>query len=547
MTPAATAGSADRAAGDRPPPGGPGTERPPALSIRGLSKRFGGELALNRVDLDVLPGEVHGLLGQNGSGKSTLIKILAGFHEPDPGGRLYLHGREVALPIPPGAARRLGLAFVHQHLALLPSLSVLENLRLGRLCTETSWRIDWRHEHARAQQTFDRFGLRIDTRAPLSGLSQVERALVAIVRAFEDVADKTGDSGAAGIVILDEPTPFLPRAGVDQLFDLVRQVVREGASVIFVSHDVDEIMEITDRATVLRDGEVAGTLVTEGASHDDFVEMIIGRRVDLFQARGHDTSSEPVAVGISGLSGAVVRDVSLDLHRGEIVGLTGLLGSGFDELPYLVYGARHALAGRLELPDGAVDLPQMTPPAAIAKGIALLPSDRLHAAGVGSMSVADNITLPVLGEFFDRLLLNWGGIRARARALGSSYDVRPNRPELLLSALSGGNQQKVLLAKWLQTEPVLLLLDEPTQGVDVGARQRLFQALDEAAAQGTAVLVASTDAEQLAQICDRVLIFARGRVVQDLRGDQVTKEIITEQCLRSIGVEAMTDREAAGA
>jgi len=506
-----------------------------ALSVRGLSKRFGGALALDGVNLDIAAGEVHGLLGQNGSGKSTLIKVLAGFHEPEPGGRLLLHGSEVPLPIPPGEARRLGLAFVHQHLAMLPSLTVLENLRLSRFATETSWRIDWARERALARDTFARFGLDIDPQARLADLSQVERALVAIVRAFEDVHHVDRGGQGRGILILDEPTPFLPASGVDQLFSLVRDVVREGASVIFVSHDVDEIMEITDRATVLRDGRLAGTLVTADSDADAFVEMIIGRRVELFHARPHDAAGEPLAVRIQGLSGGPLQDISLDLHRGETVGLTGLLGSGFDALPYLLYGARPARGGRVELPKGSFDLRRMAPPEAISAGMALLPSDRLHAAGIGSLSVADNVTLPVLGDFLGSLGLDWGGIRDRAADLGSRYDVRPNRPDYLLSALSGGNQQKVLMAKWLQTQPDLLLLDEPTQGVDVGARQRLFQALDEAAAAGTSVVVASTDAEQLAQICDRVLVFARGRVVQELTGAQVTKEIITEQCLRSLG------------
>ncbi|MEQ8348361.1 MAG: sugar ABC transporter ATP-binding protein [Sneathiellaceae bacterium] len=528
----------------------PGGSVPPesaALAIHGLSKRFGGALALDAVDLDIAEGEVHGLLGQNGSGKSTLIKILAGFHAPEPGARVTLHGADVPLPIPPGAARRMGLAFVHQHLAMLPSLSVLENLRLWRFSTERRWRIDWRREQAQARETFARFGLDIDPRARLADLSQVERALVAIVRAFEDLRAGNASGTARGILILDEPTPFLPSAGVDQLFSLVRDVVREGASVIFVSHDVDEIMEITDRATVLRDGKVAGTLETAQSSADDFVEMIIGRKVELFQAWPHDAAAEPVTVRVEGLSGGMVKDLSLDLHRGEILGLTGLLGSGFDELPYLLYGARPVAAGRLDLPSGSFDLRRMAPPAAIAAGIALLPSDRLFAAGVGSLSVADNVTLPVLGEFLSGLGLDWGGIRGRARDLGDRYDVRPNRADLLLSALSGGNQQKVLMAKWLQTDPVLLLLDEPTQGVDVGARQRLFQALGEAAQGGTTIVVASTDAEQLAQICDRVLVFARGRIVQELTGGQVTKEIITEQCLRSIGVEAIRTKEAARA
>jgi ribose transport system ATP-binding protein len=517
---------------------------PPALAIRHFSKRFGGALALNDVALDVMPGEVHGLLGQNGSGKSTLIKILAGFHAPEPGGELVMHGRPLALPIPAGAALPLGLAFVHQHLALVPSLSVLENLRIGHFATENRWHINWRAERAHAREIFGRFGLTIDPNARIRDLPQVERALVAIVRAFADIGARH-DRQSPGVLILDEPTPFLPRAGVDQLFTLVRDIVREGTSVIFVSHDVDEVMEITDRATVLRDGSVAGTLETRRSTHDDFVELIIGRRMQLFQSERRDLSRAPVEVRIKDVSGTIADSVSIDLRSGEIVGLTGLIGSGSDEIVYLVFGARKARSGTIELSGTTLAAPSISPSLALSAGMALLPSDRLAAAGVGHLPITDNITLPVLPDFMGALGLEWSRIAGHARHLCGRYEVRPNRPELKLGLLSGGNQQKVLLAKWLQTRPKLLVLDEPTQGVDVGARQALFEALDQASRHGTAVICASTDYEQLAQICDRVLVFARGRIVRTLTGDDISKDNIAEQCLRSLSLTGIAETEAA--
>ena len=517
---------------------------PPALAIRGFSKRFGGALALNDVALDVMPGEVHGLLGQNGSGKSTLIKILAGFHAPEPGAELIVHGKPAPMPIPAGAALPLGLAFVHQHLALVPSLSVLENLRIGEFATETRWRIDWRAERARARETFARFGLAIDPDARVRDLPQVERALLAIVRAFEDLGARR-DRGNPGVLILDEPTPFLPRAGVDQLFALVRGIVREGASVVFVSHDVDEVLEITDRATVLRDGSVAGTLETRRSTHDDFVELIIGRRVPLFQSERRDLSRAPVHVRIRGVSGAVADRISIDLRRGEIVGLTGLIGSGSDEIVYLIFGARTARSGTIELGGATLSAASISPSSALSAGIAFLPSDRLGAAGVGALPITDNITLPVLPDFMSGLGLEWSRIAGHARQLCERYEVRPVQPQLKLGLLSGGNQQKALLAKWLQTRPTLLVLDEPTQGVDVGARQALFAALDQASRQGVAVLCASTDYEQLAQICDRVLIFARGVVVRTLTGNEISKDTIAEQCLRSLSLAGIAEAETA--
>ena len=512
-----------------PKPRVPG--QPPALSLRHLSKRFGGEQALDDVSLDLLPGEVLGLLGQNGSGKSTLIKVLAGFHVPEPGAELQIHGEVVKLPVPPGTTEREGLAFVHQHLGLVTSLTVLENLRMNTIANHTRWWVNWREESRRARETFTRFGLSIDPDARVADLPQVERALVAIVRAFEAV--QSPGRAHAGILVLDEPTPFLPTAGVEQLFSLVRAIVRDGASVIFVSHDVDEVKQITDRATVLRDGRLAGTLVTAEATHEDFIELIVGRRIELFHTQPHDLSTATVAVAVRDVSGGPLTGVSLDIRRGEILGFAGLIGSGFDDLPYLLYGARTATSGMMLLPDkGERALRAMSPHAAIADGITLLPSDRLGAAGVGALSVADNVSLPVL-HLFRSLMLDWGAIFDRAAALGAGYEVRPNQPAMTLASLSGGNQQKVLLAKWMQTEPRLLMLDEPTQGVDVGARQHLFAAVAEAAARGVAVVVASTDYEQLAQICDRVLIFARGAVVAELTGNAISKAGIAELCLRS--------------
>ena len=506
---------------------------PPALSIRHLSKRFGSSLVLDDVALDVMPGEVHGLLGQNGSGKSTLIKVLAGFHDPEPGAELLMAGEPVELPLPPGAARRLGLAFVHQHLGIVPSLTVTENLLIGSIATERRWRIDWRAEHAKARAIFARFGLAIEPTARMADLPQVERALVAIVRAFEDI--RSASTHGKGVLVLDEPTPFLPKVGVDQLFGLVRSIVKEGASVIFVSHDIAEIREITDRATVLRDGQLAGTLVSGEATADQFVELIIGRRVTLHRAVAKSLEGTAVAAAATGVSGSIVTDVSFDIRRGEILGLTGLIGSGFDELPYLLYGARKATAGAIAL-EGAPPRPivAMRPERAMAARIALLPADRLGAAGVGTLPIMDNMTLPVLGDFARWFGLDWPAIGKHTSDLGRTFDVRPNRPDLALKSLSGGNAQKVLLAKWLQTKPLLLMLDEPTQGVDVGARQQIFGALDAAAGSGTAILIASTDYEQLAQTCDRVLVFARGRVVAELSGKDISKDRIAEACLRSM-------------
>jgi ribose transport system ATP-binding protein len=502
----------------------------PALSVRNLSKRFGGALALDSVSLDVRRGEVHGLLGSNGSGKSTLIKILAGFHTPEPGAEIRIFGRAVPLPIPGARARELGLAFVHQHLGLIPSLTVTENLRLGNFANSQDWAISWRAEQARAAEVFARYGLALDPKAEVWSLSPVQQALLAIVRAVEDLR---AASKEPGVLVLDEPTPFLPRAGVDQLFRLVRAAKAEGAAVIFVSHDVDEVREITDRATILRDGKLIGTVTTSETSHDGFVERIIGRTMAAYGGTGKARpAAEPLAE-VEGLEAAGIGPVSLVVAPGEILGLTGLIGAGYDAVPALLYGARRATAGRLRLGGTSVRLDRMEPPEALSRGIVYLPADRLGAAGVGSLPVADNVGLPVL----DRLRRGFGlfdrDIAQHAGTLGARAGVKPNLPALPLSALSGGNAQKALLAKWLQVEPRLLLLDEPTQGVDVGARQDIWDALDAAAGGGAAVLIGSTDYDQLARLCHRVLVFARGRIVEELTGDRLDKHAIAEACFRS--------------
>ena len=519
----------------------------PVLAIQHLSKSFGGTRALDDVHLTVQPGEVHGLLGQNGSGKSTLIKVLAGYHAPD-GGEIKVHGDAVKLPLHPGEFRKLGISFVHQDLGLIPSLSVLENLCVGELAAGHRWHISWADERRKARATLAQYGVQLDPAAKVADLPQTDRALLAIVRAVADMRrHQAAEHAGRGLLVLDEPTAFLPRAGVEQLFALVRDIAVTGASVLFVSHDLDEVLEITDRMTVLRDGRVVGTLPTAAATERQLVEMIIGRTFEALVAHATDRTAKQVHMAIVGLSGGTLRDISIDVHEGEIVGLTGLIGSGFEEVPYLVFGAARARCGTLILGGRSYDLTTMTPAQAVQHGIALLPADRQHAGSVGSLTVADNVTLQVLHHYITNLVLNRRRMVREAQTLLGEYDVRPNDPTMTFQALSGGNQQKVLLAKWLCTTPALLLLHEATQGVDVGARQQIYTLIVQAARKGTAVLCASSDYEQLATICDRVLIFGRGRIMQELVGKEITKERIAEQCYNSVTTSALTGSMREGA
>jgi len=308
-------------------------------------------------------------------------------------------------------------------------------------------------------------------------------------------------------------------------------VVGHGDSVIFISHDIAEVREITDRATILRDGRVSGTLVTRDASHDDFVEGIIGRRVARSVTRAADPGARRrIKARVSGIDEPGLRVPAIEVAEGEILGLTGLLGSGYERVPYLMFGASRAGGGALELDGARMDLAAMTPKAAIARGMALLPSDRPGASGVPGLPIRDNMLLLELDDFMTRFGLNLRGMSKRARDLSTTYEVRPNNPDLRLGQLSGGNAQKVLLAKWMIRKPGLLLLDEPTQGVDVGTRQQIYGVIRDAAAAGSSVICASSDAEQLADLCTRALIFSRGRVVAELTGENLTKDLIAEAC-----------------
>ena len=509
---------------------------PPVLRVEGIAKTFGGARALAGIGFEVQPGEVHGLLGRNGSGKSTLVKILAGYHAPDPGGRLAINGEAVELPLRPGDFRHHGIAFLHQNLGLVTSLTVLENLRIGSI-TRGARPIGWRAERAAAAAALTRYGIVVDPAARIDALAPVDRALVAIVRAVEDITRAHAASGRPGLLVLDEPTPFLPRDGVARLFSLVRRVVAEGSAVIFISHDIDEVREITDCVTVLRDGAVVGACRTREVSHGDIVELIVGRRLVAAQRAPAAAIRHAPFVELAGIRGGTVRPASFAIGRGEVLGLTGLIGSGYADVPYLLFGARRGV-GRLVLAGTAHDLAAMTPRRALALGMALLPGDRQGASGIDTLPVVDNLFIPDLARFLRGGRLQRGMMMREARQLGQTYEVQPNEPSLPLAALSGGNAQKVLLARWMNRAPRLLLLDEPTQGVDVGTRQQIFAALRTAAAGGMAVVCASSDVEQLAEVCDRVLVFARGLIVAELSGAALGKDAIAEACYMTVPLAA---------
>jgi ribose transport system ATP-binding protein len=364
----------------------------------------------------------------------------------------------------------------------------------------------------------------------VSDLSGTERALLAIVRAVHEMRTLRGEARTGpGMLILDEPTVFLPETGRRQLFALMREIAADGAAVLFVSHDLDEVREITDRVTVFRDGLLKATVDTAGVSDADLVQLIIGRELPDYSAEHVAISADgavesDVAVRVSDLSDERLRSVSFDLGAGEVLGLTGLLGSGFERVPYLLFGAFAAGSGSLEIAGEKLLLPAMDPVKAIAHRMALIPADRQRDGSVGSISVRDNAMLRVIGRYS-----SWRGLQRRRMARDCErtlerFDVRPPIPGIAYQSLSGGNQQKVLLAKWLSAEPEMLLLHEPTQGVDVGARAEIYGLVKAAVAGGMSAVIVASDFEELAHVSDRVLMIAGGRLTGEVRPPGLSAE-----------------------
>jgi ribose transport system ATP-binding protein len=484
------------------------------LQIENLSKTFGRNRALRNVSMNVRPGEIHALVGQNGSGKSTLAKILTGFHPADPGGRVAVDGADLTLPVRPLQARNRGLAVVHQSLGLVDDYTVVENLRVGRFrASRWTRRIRWAEERDAAAEVLDRLGCTVALDAPVRSLCEEDRASVAIARALQDARS------GRGVIVFDESTRSLNREALEHFYEILDGVVATGTSVLLITHRLEEVIEAADRVTVLRDGvAVEADRPTAGLTEAELVHTLLGKALE--------TLERPVAAGPDGIpvvvedvTGDLVRSVSLEVQPGEVVGLTGLPDSGYEEIPYLLAGANPASTGKVTMADTTLDLHRTGPRDAIAAGIVLVPESRDRQGLAFDQSITENIALP-LTPTRRRGLRSVERIseRVSVETWIATLDVRPPVSSLPVGKLSGGNQQKVLLAKWLSTNPRLLLLHEPTQAVDVGARRAIIAAIHDAADRGCAVLVAGGDENELALLCDRVLVFRDGQVAEQLAG-----------------------------
>jgi ABC-type sugar transport system ATPase subunit len=477
------------------------------LQVRGLSKTFPGLKALEHVSLEVSSGEIVALVGQNGSGKSTLVKVLAGIYQPDPGSVTELAEIE---------GEAVGLHFIHQDLGLIGQLSTIENLDLDHeLGRRALLPAPVRAEQKRAEELIAGFGGSFDVRAPVDSLAAAERTIVAIARALD------GWSHPNNVLVLDEPTAALHGEEVDKLFVAVRRVAERGAGVIFISHRLDEVTELADRVTCLRDGKMIADVKRGSFDHDDLVALIAGAAAAADSAAEVRQAGEPV-MRARGISGRTISSLDLDLHAGEILGIGGVLGSGREEVAGVLFGATPGAVGSLEV--GGSPFGRLDPRRAIAAGVAYVPGDRRRAGAVMTMTARENMTLPRLAPL--RRLFGRLDQAEERREVGrwiERVEVRPAEPERALALFSGGNQQKVVLAKWLRNEPKVLLLDEPTQGVDVGAKAGIFELIANAAVAGAGVLVCSSDEKELALICDRVLVMRDGEAVAELARSELSE------------------------
>jgi len=472
------------------------------LQVLRLRKTFPGVVALDNVDFELRRGEVHALLGANGAGKSTLIKIIAGLYQAD-AGEIRIDGQHVAIR-DTQTAKDLGISVIYQDLALAPNLSVAENLFLGRELLTPLGLIDWRRTKAKAQQLLDRVGADIPTDAMVSNLSIARRQLVEIAKAL---------GVDAKLLILDEPTASLSRGEAEKLFALVRRLAQSGVGIVYVSHRLEEIAPLVDRVTVLRDGKSVGTYPVKELDRGKVVALITGHERIWAQPgwKRESALGEPLLELRHLGRNEEFHDISLTLRRGEILVLTGLVGAGRTELLETVFGVRIADTGEIHVCGRPVTL--SSPRDAIRSGIALIPEDRRGQGLAAVMPVFENITLASLARFVRRGVLRLGLELQHAHRMLKALAIKTSSPFRPAGSLSGGNQQKLVVAKWLSTSADVFLLDEPTQGVDVGAKEEIYRLIRDIAASGKGVLVVSSDLEEVLEIGHRILAIRQGRIV----------------------------------
>jgi rhamnose transport system ATP-binding protein len=501
------------------------TERATAvLSLRGATKAFGAITALDGVSIDLYPGEAHALVGENGAGKSTLVKILAGVHPPDEG-QLLINGVEVVLA-GPADARDAGVAVIYQEPTLFPDLTVLENIFIGRQPLRSAHRIDKGAMHKQAKTIFERLGVRLDPDRIARGLSIAEQQLVEIAKAL---------SLDARVIVMDEPTAALSAFEVARLFRVARTLRESDVAVLFISHRLEEVFELCERVTVLRDGKLVFTKGLAGLGTDELIRAMVGR--DLPVRETGEQQLGDVVLSVERLTReGVFLDVSFQVHAGEIVALAGLVGAGRSEVARAVFGVDRYDAGSVSV--SGRSLRRASPTAAMAAGVGFVPEDRRQQGLVMGQSIMRNLVLASLRRLARFGVLIGGTERSFAADWAARLRIRYGRLTDPVSSLSGGNQQKVVLAKWLARRPQLLIIDEPTRGIDVGTKADVHRLLDDLAGEGVAILMISSELPEVIHLADRILVMREGRLVDEVDGAQATEERIVAAAMGQAEADA---------
>ena len=494
----------------------------PLLRMAGVSKRFPGVLALDNVDFEVGPGEIHALLGENGAGKSTLLKILSGADRAD-SGTITFAGRQNRAASP-HEAQKLGIVTIYQEFTLAPNMSIAENVFIGREPTRAGF-VDWRKMAADTRAVTARIGLNHSPSQPVRDLSVAEQQMVEIARAL---------SMRSRLIVMDEPTSALSSTEVDKLFGIVRAMRAEGLSVIFVTHRLEEVMQVCDRYTVLRDGRLVGTGAISETSVDGIIRKMVGREVNALFAHRAAAEPGPVALAVENLTrrgnsrdphASVIENVSFSVRCGEILGLAGLIGAGRTETARAIFGADPFDSGRIVVGGETANI--RTPQDAIRRGIGLVPEDRKQQALFLALAIRMNVSMAALGRISRFVgLVDESAERALVEEYRRALNIRMAGPDQLVNNLSGGNQQKVVLARWLALRPKVLIVDEPTRGIDVGAKVEVHNLLFDMARSGIAVIAISSELPEVLAISDRIVTMREGRVTGEIARDKANQEVL---------------------
>jgi galactofuranose transport system ATP-binding protein len=512
-------------------------QRDPILKVRRVTKRFPGVLALDGVSLELRPGEVHALVGENGAGKSTLIKVITGVYRPDEG-QIFLGGEEVSFA-EPRESQAAGISTIYQEINLIPLLSVAQNIFLGREPRGSLGLIDRDRINREAAEILERYGIRADVAAPLHSLGLGVQQMVAIARAI---------SVEARVVIMDEPTSSLEAREVETLFGVIRQLREEGVGLIYVSHRLDELYEICDRVTVLRDGKVVHTGELTELSRLQLIAHMLGRELAEVEAEGatgfgeeHEAREEPVLQARDLTQRPRLHDISFDVRPGEVVGLAGLLGAGRTETARAIFGAEPLDSGSVKV--SGEEVKSGSPAAAIRAGVAFLPEDRKSDGIIPDLSVKANIVAAALPRLARAGMVSEKAQNELVEEFMQNLGIRASSPDQPVRELSGGNQQKVLLARWLCMNPRVLILDEPTRGIDVGAKAEIQKLVDDLAVNGLGVILISSELEELTEGSDRVVALRDGAVVGLLSGEEITEGNLMEVLAHGGGSEYGTPED----